>query len=186
MKRAILLVAAMTGMAAPVWAEEGGRAADRVLAPFLSCRQNRDVAARAACYDAALDTLQGQVGARQVVIVDHDQAVQDRRTLFGFGADHGAQPPRPVKPARPVATARAAKPVSEELNEIDSTVASSQPYGYDQWVIRLATGAVWRTTESGLPIQPKPGAKVHIHRGVMNGYLLRVGSSRAVRAMRVG
>lgn len=174
-------IAAVAG--APAGAQDvGGRAADRVLAPFIACRAQRDTAARAACYDAALDRLQGQVTARQVVIVDHEQVQQDRRTLFGFSGNRGLEAPKPPKPAAPPRAARAS---AEDVAEIDSTVTSAQPYGYDGLLIRIATGATWRTTEGGIPVPPKPGTKIHIHRGVMNGYLLRVGGYRAVRAIRV-
>jgi hypothetical protein len=162
--------------------ETGGRAADRVLAAFIGCRQQRDPVVRAACYDAALDRLQGQVAARQVVIVDHEQVQQDRRTLFGFAPGHAADAP---KPAKPIPTPKAARPPAEDVAEIDSTVVSAQSYGYDQYQIRIATGAVWRTTESGLPAAPRPGTRIHIHRAIMNSYLLRVGGYRAVRAVRV-
>lgn len=167
----------------PAGAQDGGgRAADRVLAPFITCRQQRDPAARAACYDAALDRLQGQVTARQVVIVDHEQVQQDRRTLFGFSPGHAQEAPKPAKLAP---APRAARAPVEDVAEIDSTVVSAQPYGYDGLQIRIATGAIWRTTEGGIPIPPKPGTRIHIHRALMNSYLLRVGSYRAVRAVRV-
>ncbi len=180
--RWVMAMAAIAAAAPAAAAENEGHAADRALAPFVACRATRDPAVRLACFDAALDRLQAQVAQRQVVIIDHEQVAQDRRTLFGFSPSHEVAATRPPRPAP---TPRAARPASEEVAEIDSTVVSAQPYGYDQWTIRLATGATWRTTEAGIPIQPKPGSKVHVHRALMNSFLLRVGAFRAVRAVRV-
>ena len=177
----LAIAAALAGT--PGLAQDAGRASDRALAPLVSCRQTPDPRARAACYDAALDQLQQSVANRQVVIVDHDQAVQDRRTLFGFGAREQPVP----KPARPPKNAVAARAAPEEVVEIDSTIVAATQTNYDQWVFRLATGAVWRTTEgSAIPVAPRAGTKVHIHRSIMGGYLMRVGSYRAVRALRIG
>lgn len=180
---AVWAIALWVAVSTPAAAADSGRASDRALAPLVACRQTRDPAARAACYDAALDALQQSVAARQVVIIDREQSDQDRRASFGFSATHDVERPKPAKP-EPVAKAPRKAPI-EAVTEVDSTVVSAQPYGYDQWTIRIATGATWRTTESGIAIAPKPGTKIHIHRGVMNGYLLRVGTNRVVRAMRV-
>lgn len=174
---ALGVVAALWG--APVAAADNGHAADRVLSAMVACRATADPRARAACYDAALDRLQQQIGASQVVILDREQVASDRKSSFGFGADG------PRMPVQRVPKAKAPRTV-EDVVAVDSTVASASSYGYDQWTIRLATGAVWRTTESGIPAQPRTGAPVHIHRGIMGSYLLRVGSYRAVKAIRVG
>jgi hypothetical protein len=68
---------------------------------------------------------------------------------------------------------------------LDSTVAAAQPFGYQRWQIRLATGATWRTTEPSIGFDPRSGETVTIRRGAMSSYLLKVGKGRAVRAIRV-
>ncbi len=173
------LAAGMTLLALPAAAADNGHAADRVLAQMVACRQNPDARARAVCYDAAFDRLQQQIAQRQVVIVDREQVAQDRKSLFGFsGGEHRAAPVREAKQAK-------LQPV-EDLAEIDSTVTSATSYGYEQWTIRLANGAIWRSTEAGITVSPRPGTKVHIHRALMGSFFMKVGSGRTVRAMRVG
>lgn len=172
----MIILAALAG--APVAAADDRHAADRVLSAMLACRATPDPRARATCYDAALDHLQQQIAARQVVIMDREQVAADRKSEFGFGGEAPHIPaPRAVK-IKPA-------PGEEEVVAVDSTVASAAPYGYDQWTIRLATGAVWRSTESGIPAQPRTGAPVHIHRGIMGSFLMRVGNFRAVKAIRI-
>jgi hypothetical protein len=163
-----LALAAIVALPAPALAQ----AADRVLAPFNACRPIGDVQRRAACYDAALDRLRNAVTERQVVIVDKQQAAADRRTLFGLGGS---------------ATERRIAPVASEppVQAIDSTVVSARSVGYDLWAVRLATGATWRTTEAWGALSPKTGQPVRIRRGLMNSYTIRIGNSRALRAVRV-
>ena len=181
---------AMAGLllAGPAAAQEASHAADRTLAPMVACRGIADSAQRAACYDGALNQLQGRVTDRQVVIVDHEQVKQDRRTLFGFGPAHKAAEPKappPPKLAKAARGSRAAAP-TEDLREIDSTVASASSNG-EFWIIRLATGATWRTTEaSNITVAPRAGTKVHIHKSPIGSFFMRIGNARAVRAVRTG
>ncbi len=45
-------------------------------------------------------------------------------------------------------------------------------------------GAVWRTTEP-LPRDPRVGMAVHIKRGALGNYFIRVGTMRIVTASRI-
>lgn len=173
---------ALLALAAPVQAQDSGRASDRALAPLVACRPIPDPRARASCYDGALDRLQQAVAGRQVVVMDREQVREDRRSAFGFV---GETVPRP-KPVRQPKSARGTAALPEDIATIDTTATSASPFGYDRWTIRLATGAIWRTTEAGIATAPRAGSPIHIRRGVMGGFLLRVGKGRTVRAMRVG
>jgi len=178
MKSRVVVCAALAALVpVSVAAQNPGKASDRALAPFVACRQVADVRARALCYDAALDRLQNSVAGREVVIVDKQQANEDRKALFGFSASH--RMPEPKAP-------RAAPKAPETIEQaIDSTIVSAHQSGYDRWTIRLATGAVWRTLEPGIVIAPKVGEDVHIRRGTLGSFMLRIGKGRSMRAMRV-
>ena len=160
-------------------ADDRGRASDRALAPLVVCRPIPDSRARAACYDAALDKLQQSVADRNIVVMDREQVKEDRKANFGFGANQ--QLARVASPKAP----KAARVVVEDVAEVDSTVVSAAAFGYDRLMIRLANGATWRTTEPGLATPPKAGTAIHISRGVMGGFMMRIGRARAVRALRV-
>jgi len=157
------MAAGAAALALPALAQDSGRPADRALAPFVACRPLADPRARALCYDAALDRLQQAVAERQVVIVQRDE----RRAVLSLPATS----PRaaPVLPAR-----------------IDSTIVSATVTGYDRWIIRIASGTIWRTTESGLSVVPRPGLEINIRRGALGGYLMQIGKGRSVRAERIG
>jgi hypothetical protein len=165
-----LLAAGAVLLAGPAQAQDKGRPSDRALAPLVACRPIPDPRARAACYDAALDKLQQSVSERTVVVMDREQVKAD----FGFGGG----PPLARSPAAKVAA-------PEPVQEVNSTIAGVISYGYDFWGIRVATGALWRTTDTGLVFPPKVGTAVQIKRGILGGYVMYIGKDKAVRVKRV-
>ena len=165
--RAGILMALL--LAGPAFAaEDRGRASDRALAPLVVCRPIPDSRARAACYDAALDKLQQSVADRAVVVMDREQV----KASFGFGG------------SQPLPKSAAARALPEQVQEIDSTITTVQSLGYDNWAIRLASGAVWRTTDSALAFPPKVGATVKIRRASLGGYIMVLGRNQTVRVLR--
>lgn len=156
-------------------AQDSGRPSDRALAPLVACRPIADPRARALCYDGALDRLQRAVGDRRVVLIDREDLSSDPR--FAFGLDGPGHTTR-ARPARKSAA-------GQEGRSIHATVVAATATGYGLWTIRLSTGAVWRTIESGLT-NPRPGAEVHIRAGVLGGYLLWLDGGLPIRAIRVG
>jgi hypothetical protein len=160
-------VAIALGVSVPALAaDERGRPSDRALAPLVACRPIADPRARAVCYDNALDKLQQSVAERTVVVVDRDTV---KTTGFGFS---GGQPPRRA-PVRP-----------QEEEEVVTTIVSATSAGYETWTIRLANGAVWRTTDD-LGFQPRSGAEARIKRGALGSYMMRIGKAPAVRVKRI-
>lgn len=149
-------------------AEDKGRPSDRALAPLVACRPIPDPKARALCYDAALDKLQQSVVDRNVVVMDREQV----KANFGFG---GSQPlPRsPAAKAQPI-----------QIDEVESTITAVTSYGYDNWGIRIASGGLWRTTDSALPFPPKVGATIKIKRASLGGYVMYLGNNKTVRVLR--
>jgi hypothetical protein len=109
------------------------------------------------------------------VVVDKEEVKTTRRSLFGF------QMPRiglfgPGGPDK-----------GEEVDRIDAKIVGVSQLGYGKYAITVEGGARWSTTEawSGAPY-PSSGATATIRKGTMGGYFLKVGSARAVRAMRTG
>jgi hypothetical protein len=172
----LVFAALVVGVPASVIAQDPGKASDRALAPFVACRQIPDVRARALCYDNALDRLQHSVAGREVVIVDKQQATEDRKSLFGLNAALQMTEPQHKRDRR------AREP---EVNAIDSTVTAARRSGIDHWTIRLATGAIWRTLEPGITSPPAIGDVVQIRRDALGKFMMRVGRSRSMRSMRV-
>lgn len=165
--RAAVILALLLGGPA-LAAEDKGRPSDRALAPLVACRPIPDPRARALCYDAALDKLQQSVADRNVVVMDREQV----KANFGFG---GTQP-------LPKSPAAKAQPI--QVDEVESTITSVTSYGYDNWGIRIASGGLWRTTDSALPFPPKVGATIRIKRASLGGYVMYLGNNKAVRVIR--
>ena len=116
--------------------------------------------------------------------MDREQVHEDRKTMFGF---NGAEAPARIAAVKPPKAAKATKAArAEEVQEVDSTLVSMSPYGYNRWTVRIATGAVWRTTEEGASSASRPGTEVQIRRSIMGSYIIRIGKARALKAIRVG
>jgi hypothetical protein len=180
----IARLAVMAGVAltAPAMAADT-KAADRVLAPMVACRAITATQDRAACYDSALDRLRQAVASDQVTILDREQVQANRRAAFGYAGVDATQP-QPAKRAAAKAAKAEAAPI-EAVEEVDTTVVSAAPYTGDRWTITLADGATWRTTEGGMAVAPRAGTPVHIKRGLMNSYRMRIGNARAMSVVRV-
>jgi len=174
-RKALLIAGAIAALPGTAWAQSGGAA--RALAPLVACRGVADPRAKANCYDAALDKLQNAVAGREVVIVDKQQNNEDRKALFGFNAERQLEEPAHARRER--------GPREPEVDSVDSTVALARRTGIDHWTIRLANGATWRTLEPGITSAPDVGDPVHIRRDALGKYMMRVGKSRSMRAIRV-
>ena len=143
----------------------------QTLAQVTACRAIADNAARLACYDAAVGTLDSAERRGEVVVMDRVQIGEARRQLFGF--DLPAMP----RALGPEGTA--------EINAIETTLQGATQTSDSHWVFRLADGGVWRQIDSGrVRFQNRPGQPVRVRKASLGSFLLTVGDSRAVRVRR--
>lgn len=142
-----------------------------VIAELTGCRSLTDNAARLACYDAAAAKLAAATASGDVKILDREEVRETRRGLFGFDL-----PKLPFFKGDDTA--------KDTPQELDTTVRGIAAAAYGKYTLTMEDGAVWQTAEP-LPRDPKTGMKVHINRGAIGNYFLKVGSMRAVRAARV-
>lgn len=175
MARLIWAVAATTLAGTAALAEADG-AGERVLRSFAQCRAIADAGTRLDCFDKAAGALEQAVKAKDVRIVDRNDATKVRRSLFGFAL------PRVNLFGGGDGAADAREP---EFTEINTTIAAARAVGHDRVEIRLAdeTGAVWQTTDP-LPFTPKAGTKIRIRKGTLGSYFMNIGG-RSVRGMRL-
>src|SRR5215218_4065838 len=119
---------------------------DTALKGLAACGGVSDVAAKAACYDAATAALTRAVKAGEVIIVQKKEAQAAQRNAFGFnlpslsifdriGGDKG----------------EAAKP----LESVAGDVKRAYQDGMGKWVIELSDGAVWRQIDNAV-LAPAP------------------------------
>ena len=168
------------GMAAPAMAADP---ADPALKGLTDCAAMGDVAAKAACYDAATAALNGQVKSGEIIIVRKKEAVAAQRGAFGFNLpslnifDRASGGEKKDK----------ADKVSETggLDSLVTEVKTASQDGAGHWTIVTVEGAVWRQIDNEtLSPRPHPGSKVEIKRASFGSYLMKIDRLPAVRAKR--
>lgn len=138
---------------------------------LVRCRAIADDAARLECFDAAAANLQQAQERRDLVVVDRQQVRENRRRLFGlplpnlggvFGGDD-----------------------EDEIDSIESTVASASQIDMGRWVVRLEDGSTWVQTDNEIIAgRPRPGQPVRVNRAAMGTYMMRVNNQPGVRVRR--
>ena len=109
--------------------------------------------------------------AGDVKIIDREDIRATRRSLFGFELPH-------------VAFFKGDDTAADTPTEIDTTIKSVGASAFGKVTLTMEDGAVWRTTEP-LPRDPHPGMAVHLKRGALGNYFMRVAAMRAVTAQRL-
>ncbi len=146
-------------------------AASSVITEITGCVAITDKVARLACFDAATAKLVEATAKGDVKIVDREDIRATRRSLFGFTLPH-------------VAFFKGDDTAEDTPSEIDTTIKSVGPSEYGKFTLTMEDGAVWKTTEP-LPRDPRAGMPVHLKRGALGNYFIRVGAMRSVTAQRV-
>lgn len=138
----------------------------------VACRPIPDAAARAACYDRAVDALDSAERARTVTIIDAGQVREVRKRLFGL-----TLPNLPVFGERTVDT--------PEIKQIDGTLAAASEDRYGHWLFTLEDGSVWRQMDD-LPVAraPRQGDAVTVRRGTLGSFRISVRDEPSLRVRR--
>ena len=164
------------------------------LAPLRHCRQLTDVAAKAACYDQAMDALEADRAAHKFSIVSGERIEGLQREAFGFRlpslpklrlggvnslaseAPDGANAGKVLKKNKAGDVLRIAYQV---------TRIHTLPNGHLRMV--LSNGQVWEQVGSDAPrFRGQPPFDVQVRKAALGSYLMRVGKSkRTVRVRRV-
>lgn len=144
---------------------------DPLVDAIARCLPITQADARLACLEAGARALVAASERQEVSVVRREEVRRARRSLFGISGDPGD--------VLPGATA-------ERIETLDTTVTAATRGGNDHWVLRLAEGGRWETTEAWtVGRDPKPGTTVSIRRGSLGSYVMKVGSERAVRVRRL-
>lgn len=167
-----LVAASMVGAAAAPAKDHApppGSGRAEVFAKVVDCRAIADNAQRLACYDASVAALDQAEKANQVVVMDRAQVRATRRSLFGFslprirlfgGADD-----------------------QDEVEKIDTSVASYTSDGDGRLVFTTPEGASWRQIDDR-PTFVKSGMKVTIQKAALGSYFARFQGANSVRVIR--
>lgn len=143
---------------------------------LIACRAIEDPAARLACYDAKVATVQQATDSGDLVIADKEQMREARRGLFGFK----------LPTLRLFGHHGNADATDDEVSEIEGVVASASNAGYGQWRFKLEDGATWQQIDTEvLAIDPHKGSKIRIKRAAMGSYKANIDGQPAIRVRRV-
>lgn len=179
--RAKLLAAGMILVASAAAVQAGDKPSDKERAiaagntppatykAVLDCRAIADPGQRLACFDRSVASLATATDARDVVILDRATIRETKRGLFGialpsiklFGGND-----------------------DEEVQQIESTIASAS-YARDGFaVFALPDGARWKQTE-GRDVWAKAGQTIVIRKGALGGYMASVNGQGGIRVIRL-
>lgn len=167
---AALLLAGIEGSAAARPAPNTGT--PRSVQQLLDCRKLGDSAQRLACYDRQAGLMGQAIASRELVVIDKARANQAKRSLFGFsvpnfGGLFGSG--------------------SDDIKQIESTIAGVSHNGDGGWVVKLADGSTWsQVDDSSLGLPPRRGDKVVVKRGLMGSFYLELGKQPGFKAKRIG
>lgn len=165
-----LTFAAAALVAVPAAAEEAEKASQpKVLQAVLDCRAITDPTQRLACYDRSADALDTATTTREVLVVDRATARKTKRGLFGltlpkvklFGDND-----------------------DEEIEQIESTIASTHSARDGSVVFVLPDGARWKQTD-GRDTYAKAGQPIVIRKGALGSFFARVNNQTGVRVVRI-
>jgi hypothetical protein len=74
---------------------------------------------------------------------------------------------------------------SEEVTEIESTIAGFRSASDGLLVFTLADGARWKQTD-GRPQYPKSGDKIRIRKAALGSFMANINDKPGIRVMRLG
>lgn len=140
-----------------------------VLKAVLDCRTIADPATRLMCFDRSAAALATAAAAKDVLVVDRDTARKTKRGLFGltlpkvkiFGDND-----------------------DEEVDQIESSIASTYTSKDGATVFVLEDGARWKQTD-GRDTYPKAGQPIVVRKGALGSFFARVNNQPGVRVIRV-
>ena len=129
-----------------------------------TCRTITNDATRLSCYDNLTDNI-----------------VQD------IAPTQSGRPYDPVKDFGASSAMLAKEEVGDqEAPFIEAKITSARLFGYDQWIITLETGAVWKQVDNTMLVaDPKPGATIKIRQAMLGSYIANVGKGKGFKVERI-
>lgn len=162
-------------VAAPSWAAAPPPSAGhaKLMQQLAGCADVAERDARLTCYETAAAALKDAEQRGDLVIVDREQADAVRRQSFGFNLPSLSLFDRGERHDQP-------------MDAVTGRLASATREASGRWTFRLDDGAAWTQVDSeGLLLQPKPGMRVDIRKGMVGSYFLGLDGHAGVRVRRL-
>lgn len=172
--RSTAVAALAVAIAAPATAAPPAQQPERAqqLQSLIDCRKVADPTQRLACYDKAAGALDEAEAKGDVVVVNREQARKVRKQAFGFSLPSISLFERGEK--------------TEDVASTEGTIVSARKTPTGRWEVKLDEGGTWvQIDATEIPIDPKPGQKVKIHRATLGSYMMAIGNQREVKVHRV-
>lgn len=164
-------------LATPVLAH--GQGTQRGVDMFNQCAEITQDAERLACFDRVTREMRGQtqpaVTANAPRPATPAARADQQRADFGLSAERREQRAEARRPQR-----------QRSIDRITARVAAVKRFGAGYWAILLEDGAIWESTQLNFQFRPpRAGENVRLSKGLMGGYLMRVGDQASMRVTRV-
>lgn len=170
MRHFALLSASLVLLAAPAAAKDKEPPPPPpVFQAVVDCKTIADPKERLACYDRTVEAMAAASRERELAVYDRTTMREARRGIFGLGL-----------PKLKLFD----DDQSEEVTEIDSTIASLRMASDGFHIFVLADGARWKQTD-GRNTFPKAGQKIHIRKAALGSYIANVNDQPGVRVTRI-
>lgn len=140
-----------------------------VFQAVMDCSIIENAEERLRCYDVNIPLLRAASQREDIVIADREQVREAKRGLFGI-----------TLPELKLFS----RDKEDEINEIESTLASVSSAVGGKWILRLEDGASWIQTDTRR-IRPQPGDSVKIRRAAMGSFLANIDGGIAIRVRRI-
>ena len=173
----VSLTALVSCASAP--AQVSRRDAAKIVDELMQCRSIADAEQRLACFDQGTQILADARAKKDIVVLDREEVKKTERSLFGFslpklslfGSDEEGDKDRDE---------------DKEIDQIESTISSVASAGYGKWVLNLADGSSWQTTEMNTSIDPKKGQAIRIEKAALGSFRASIAGQKLLRIKRVG
>ncbi len=171
MRSSVLPAAALLIFITPVVsAKDNDVAPPPVFQAVLDCKAVSDPTERLTCYDKTVESMAAANRDKELVVADRATMKEARQGLFGLGLPKlklfgGGD--------------------SEEVTEIESTIAAFRAAPDGLMIVQLADGARWKQTD-GRPQYPKIGDKIRIRKASLGSFMANINEKPAIRVVRMG
>ena len=141
---------------------------------LLDCRKIADPQVRLACYDSKTAIVAEAAQKHDIVVTDRAEIRQTKRGMFGFA----------IPTSRLFGGGDDDK--GDELNRLDSTVASARHSRDGGWVVSLTIGGTWEQTDGkALALAPKVGQKVAVTKGALGSFFVSIDGQIPIKMRRI-
>jgi hypothetical protein len=144
---------------------------EKLIEAVTQCRTITEATSRLACFDRTSSALETAHAGNGLAVLSRDEVAEKRRSLFGFQlptinlfGSSGEKMP--------------------EIQNLESSVSTVTRSGRDRWLVRLADGSTWKTTEP-VRFPPRIRDSVKIKRAALGTFVASFDGDRSLRIERL-